>query len=415
MTRSDRSASITETAPSEAERLTQALAELAVAFGANVQPGQIVAVRSEPGKEPLARAIANAAYARGAKFVDLDVFDVYFKRARALHADPDTLGFVPPWMGERMLALGEHRAARITIAGHVAPRALDGVDPELLSLDLLPRVPESLKLLDDRTTNWTIVPFPTAAWATLVHPRLEPPAALERLWGEIAHVCRLDEPDPGAAWEARIGQLAAVSDRLDALALDALHFEGPGTDLTIGLLPSSQWCTARMTTVDGIECAVNLPSEETFTTPDPARTEGVVTATKPLFASGTIVTGLRVRFEGGRAVQIDADQGAEVVRGLVATDEGAARLGEVALVDREGRIGQLGTVFYNTLLDENAAGHIALGHAYATAVGSADDLPRANRSKIHTDFMIGGDDVAVTGVRPDGSRLALLRDGRWQI
>ncbi len=415
MTELDRHPIADELEPSETERLTARLAELAVGFGANVQPGQIVALSSEPGKEPLARAIAEAAYAHGAKFVDLTVFDVYFKRARALYADPETLGFVPPWTGERVLALGDARAARISMSGPVAPRALDGIEPELISRDMLPRVPEAMKVLNDGTTNWTIVPGPTPAWATLVYPRLEPAAALERLWAEIAHVCRLDEPDPVAAWEARMAQLVAVSRTLDELALDALRFEGPGTDLTVGLLRSSHWCAAKFTTVDGIAHAANLPTEEVFTTPDPARVEGTVTATKPLFAASTMITGLTVRFEGGRAVEIDADQGAGVLRGMAARDEGAARLGEVALVDREGRIGPLGTVFFDTLLDENAASHIALGQAYALGVGDPEEREQMNRSEIHTDFMIGGDDVAVTGIRRDGGLVPLLRDGRWQV
>ena len=414
MTESDRHPATEPAAPSDGDRLTAALAELAVAFGANVQPGQIVAIGSEPGKEALARAIAEAAYRHGAKFVDLAVFDVYFKRARALYADRDTLGFVPPWLGERILALGELHAARVSLSGPVAPRALDGIDPELISLDLLPRLPESMKVVNDATTNWTIVPCPTAAWATLVHPRLEPPQALERLWTEIAHVCRLDEPDPVAAWESRLSQLIAVSGRLDALTLDSLHFEGPGTDLRVGLFPTSHWCAAKFTTIDGMEHAPNLPTEEVFTTPDPARVDGTVTSTKPLFTSGTTVTGLKVRFEGGRAVQIDADQGAEVVRGMVARDEGAARLGEVALVDREGRIGPLGTVFYDTLLDENAASHIAVGAAYPDAVEESDH-EHMNHSGIHIDFMIGSPEVVVTGITREGTEIPVLVDGIWQI
>lgn len=399
----------------DSDTYTSALAELAVRLGANVQPGQIVALSSEPGKEGLARAIAEAAYAAGAKFVDLTVFDVYLKRARALHADRETLGFVPPWVGERVLALGDQRAARISLSGPVAPHALDDVDPELISLDMLPRVRESMTVLNDATTNWTIVPCPTPPWATLVHPRLEPGAALDRLWGEIAHICRLDEPDPIAAWESRLAQLKRVSRALDELRLDRVHFEGPGTDLTIGLLPSSHWHAAKFTTVEGIEHQPNIPTEEVFTTPDPERVDGVVRSTKPLFTSGTTVTGLTVRFEGGRAVRIDADQGAEVMRGMIATDDGAARLGEVALVDREGRIGPMETVFFDTLLDENAASHIALGQGYQLAVGDPADIARVNASAVHTDFMIGGNEVSVTGVRPSGETVPLLRDGSWQI
>ncbi len=399
----------------DAETYTQQMATLAVRLGANVQPGQIVAVASEPGKEQLARAIAEAAYDAGAKFVDLTVFDVYFKRARALHAGRDTLGYVPPWLGERILALGDLRAARISLSGPVAPHALDDVDPELISLDRLPRVPESMKVLNEATTNWTIVPCPTAAWATLVYPRLEPAPALERLWSEIAHVTRLDEPDPVAAWQERLANLKRVSAALDELKLDRVHFEGPGTDLTVGLLPSSRWLAAKFETTVGIEHQPNIPTEEVFTTPDPERVDGHVTSTKPLFTSGTTVTGLEVRFEGGRAVQVDAEQGAEVVRGMIAADEGAARLGELALVDREGRIGPLGTVFYDTLLDENAASHLALGHGYVAGVGDEADVERANKSVIHTDFMIGSNELAVTGTLSNGDEVPLLRDGTWQV
>lgn len=405
---------IDEAQPTHAEHL-HALARLAVCFGANLQPGQILAIASEPGKEPLARAIAEEAYARGAKFVDLSVFDIHFKRARALHANPETLGFVPPWLGERALALGEHRCARVALTGPVAPRALEGIHPSLLGRDMLPSLVESMQVVDAGTTNWTAVPCPTSDWATLVHPELDPADALDRLWAEVAHMCRLDEPDPLAAWRERLAALAATARRLDGLDLDRLHFDGPETDLDIGLLPSSRWCAAHFTTADGIEHAPNLPTEEVFTTPDPERVEGTVTATKPLFTSGTAVTGLKVRFAGGRAVSIEAEAGAEVLRSVTEHDPGAARLGEVALVDRAGRIGPLGTVFYDTLIDENAASHIAIGQGYELGVSDPADLPRANQSQVHVDFMIGGDEVAVTGFTADGEEVALLRSGVWQI
>ncbi|MGI8505950.1 MAG: aminopeptidase [Solirubrobacteraceae bacterium] len=404
----------TQEQTTEARYLNQ-LADLTVNFGANVQPGQVLAISSEPGKESLARAIAEAAYARGALFVDLSVFDVHFKRARALHADPDTLGFVPPWLGARALALGEQRCARAALTGPVAPRIMDGVDPALLGLDMLPFVREAMQVLNDNTTNWTAVPCPTPAWATLVHPRLDPDDALSRLWSEIGHICRLDEEDPIAAWEARLTKLTETADKLDALRLDALRFDGPGTELTVGLLRSGHWCAARFETVDGIVHAPNIPTEEVFTTPDPERVDGVVTATKPLFTSGTVITGLRVTFEHGRAVMIEADDGADVLRGLSGRDEGAARLGEVALVDREGRIGPLDTVFFDTLLDENAASHIALGQGYEIGAREPEDLARVNRSEIHVDFMIGGDQVAATGLLAGGEEIPLLRDGAWQI
>ena len=397
------------------DRNVRALAELAVRFGANVQPGQIVAVSSEPGKEEIARAIAEAAYAAGAKFVDLSVFDVHLKRARARHADPESLDYVPPWMGERLLALSEARAAAIAISGPAAPHAMDGIDPALVARDMLPRLREWAGVVNARTTNSTIVPGPTREWAMLVHPRLEPDAALARLWDEIAHICRLDEADPIAAWDERFGQLLHVASELDARRLDRVLLQGPGTHLSVGLLPSSHWVGPDERTIDGIVHHPNLPSEEVFTTPDPERVEGTVTATRPLVTSGATIDGLRVRFVGGRAVQIDADDNAEVLRGLAARDENASRLGELALVDREGRIGPLGTVFYDTLLDENAVSHIALGAGYQVGVSGEPDRDRINVSQIHIDFMIGSDELDVTGVTAGGEEVPLLRGGSWQI
>jgi aminopeptidase len=397
------------------ERYTDAMAELVVRFGANVQPGQVVAIGAEPGKEEMVRAIAEHAYRAGAKFVDLSVFDVHLKRARALYGRREDLGYVPPWMGERVLALGDLHAARISLSGPAAPHALDDVAPELIGLDMMPRIAESMTVVNDRTTNWSIVPAPTPAWALLVHPRLEPGAALERLWAEVAHICRLDEPDPIAAWNTRLSELERVAATLTEQRFDAVRLRGPGTDLTIGLFGSSHWIAADAETTDGVAHRPNLPTEEVFTTPDPARVDGTVTATKPLFASGTTITGLRVSFERGRVTSIDADEGVEVLRGLVARDDGAARLGELALVDGQGRIGPLETVFYDTLLDENAASHIALGAGYQVGVTDERDRSRVNVSEIHTDFMIGSSEIAIDGLRAGGEAVPLMRAHHWQV
>jgi aminopeptidase len=206
-----------------------------------------------------------------------------------------------------------------------------------------------------------------------------------------------------------------VAAKLDELALDALHFEGPGTDLRVGLLGGSRWRGARVSTIDGIVHAPNLPTEEVFTTPDPDRVEGFVTATKPLFVSGVLINGLRVRFEGGRAVEVEADEGGPTLRTLSQRDPGAARLGEVALVDRESRIGQLDVVFFETLLDENAASHIALGQGLQFGVEGDEDAKRVNQSEIHIDFMIGSNDVSVTGLTREGKEVPLLIGGAWRL
>jgi aminopeptidase len=397
------------------DALLRRYADLIVEVGANVQPGQIVWIVAEPRAAPLVRLVAAAAYARGALFVDPWYFDPWVKRARLEHAADDTLEFVPDWTPAALLGIGEHHGVRISITPQVPPGLLTGIDPARAGRDGLPAVKENFDVINARSTNWTVVPWPSPEWARLVHPGLGDDAAVAKLWEQLEFVLRLDEPDAAAAWHARLAQLHDAGKRIDAHRFDALHFVGPGTDLTVGLLPTSRFSseTPGMQTVDGIVHAPNLPTEEISSAPDPLRVDGIVTATKPLDVSGTVIENLRVRFEGGRAVEIEGD-GAEALRARAAKDEGASRLGEVALVDREGRIGKTQTVFFNTLLDENAASHLALGNAYAISVGD-EDRDRINRSAIHIDFMIGSDDVAVTGITSDGAEVPVLRGGVWQV
>ena len=398
---------------SEFAELEDRLARLAIEYAVNVQPDQVVLVNGDYGQHDLARALARRAYERGARFVDVWYFDPHLKRARIEHAAEETLDYVPPWYGQRVLSIDETAGARISLSGSTAPGLLDDLDPSRLARDLLPRVRESFEVINRQRVNWLVLPGPTDGWANLVYP--DEADALRRLWDDIAHVCRLDTDDPVAAWRERFETTGAAAARLADLRLDAVHFEGPGTDLTIGLLPSSKWRNARDTTTEGVDFVANLPSEEVTTTPDPERAEGVVRSTRPLvLGDGTMIDGIEVRFEGGRAVSVDAETGVEALRGRTSIDEGAKRLGEVALVDREGRIGPLGTVFYDTLLDENAASHLALGGAYESLVGP-EDVPRVNRSELHLDFMIGSDEVDVTGIKRDGTRVPVLAGGSWQI
>jgi len=390
------------------------LAELSV-HGANVQEGQIVLVQAEIGLEEQARATAAAAYERGAKFVDVAYFDPYLKRVRVENADPDTLDFVPRWYGERVLEHAAQNGARISMRGMTAPHVMDGLDKSLLGKDTLPLVKETLEVFSERSTNWCYVPAPHPAWAALVHRDLPADEAYEQLWRELEHVLRLDEPDPLAAWDERIAVLNESAARLTERRFDTIELRGPGTELTIGLLPTANWSSVEFSTAKGLRHFSNLPSEEIFTTPDPRRTSGQVTATRPLvLADGTIIRGIRVRFEGGVAVEIDADENVEALRRLTEVDAGARRLGELALVDGEGRIGPLDTVFYNTLLDENASSHIALGNGFPFLVEGID-RDRANVSAQHIDFMIGSAELDVDGVTAQGERIPVLRDLAWQI
>jgi len=393
------------------------LAELAVAFGANVRTGQIVGLTAElGGHEPLVRAIAEQAYKHGARFVDVNWFDPHVKRARIEHAvDPETLEFVPPWYGNRLLGLARERGALIVVNGATEPGLLDDLDPARVGRDRLPAIKESVGVINERSVNWTIVPYVTEAWARLVRPDVPIEEAYATLWDEVTHVCRLDEDDPVAAWNGRMDANERAATRLTELNFDALRYRGPTIDLELGLLPTSKWHHTRFSTADGHVHHPNIPSEEVFTSPDPQRAEGWVESTKPLvLIDGSVVRGLRVRFAGGRAVEIEADEGGETLRMRADADEGGRRLGEVALVDGEGRIGPLGTVFYDTLLDENAASHIALGSGFPWAV-EEEDVARVNVSDVHIDFMIGSNEIDVTGVTRDGQEVPVLRAGAWQI
>jgi aminopeptidase len=390
------------------------MADLAVGFGANVQPGQRVHVVASLGQEELTRAIVERAYKAGAVHVNVVYRDPYVQRARLQFGVEDALGYEPEWVVEMVRQHGKHHGATIALSGPTAPGLLEGIDPARIGRDRPPGRKESVENLNAASNNWTIVPCPTAGWANLVHSDLDPADALERLWREMARVCRLDADDPVAAWHERIDQLHTASAALNERRFDAIHLQGPGTDLTVGLLPGSIWHGGGLTTSWGLDHQPNLPTEEVFTSPDPERVEGVVRSTRPRELDGIIVRDFEVRFKSGRAVAISAAANAEVLQAYVDRDAGAARLGELALVDGSGRVGPLDTVFYDTLIDENAASHIALGQGFEWAVDEAD-RERINSSEIHVDFMIGSPQVDVTGVTASGERVPVLRDGLWQI
>jgi aminopeptidase len=262
----------------------------------------------------------------------------------------------------------------------------------------------------DRTINWCGVAYPNEGWAKRVFGEPD----VERLWQLVAHAVRLDEPDPVSAWREHIEELKRRAALLDERKFDAVRFRGPGTDLEVGLLAASRWTAAEGETVDGRRYVPNIPTEEVFTTPDPERTRGTVRATRPFSpVPGAIVEGLELRFEVGRVVDVRAERGAEVVRAQLQADDGATRLGEVALVDGGSRVGELNTVFFDVLFDENAACHIAYGAGLPHALEAGAN--GANESGIHTDFMIGSADVEVDGVERGGSEVPILRDAEWVL
>ena len=392
-------------------------AELAVRVGANVAEGQDVEIRAQIEHAPLARAIAEKSYEAGAGFVNIDYHDPFQKLFRLRHAPADSLGYIPEWWDEKMRMLAEQKAAYISIAGDPHPHLLAGMDAGRLGQAVFPATPSRLKMILGGDVNWTIVASPNEGWATQVLGEPD----VDKLWELVAAAARLDEPDPAAAWATHIERLSARAKQMNDRRFDALHFSGPGTDLTVGLLPGSIWGAASEETSWGRRFVPNMPTEEIFTTPDYRRTSGVVTCTKPLALNSMIVEGLRLRFEEGVCVEVEADKNVDAALADMDRDAGARRLGEVALVDAGSAVGKTGVVFHNTLFDENAACHIAWGQGFDHAVADLPEDPDArdkagfNSSVTHTDTMIGGPEVDVDGITPDGERVALLRDNLWQL
>jgi len=395
------------------------LAALAVHVGADLRPGQDVMIGAwDPVQAPLARAIAEEAYASGARYVSVVYWDGPVKASRLRHAPEDSLGFVPDWFTRTVTEAIERRAASITLTGDPDPGVFADVDQERLGRDQMPYIPETFELIASGDVNWTVVPGPNPGWAE----RLFGEPDEERLWQTLAPILRLDADDPVKAWQDHVARLEERAVALNEREFSALRFTGPGTDLTVGLITGHRWLAGVFPTTWGPVPVVNMPTEEVFTTPDRHRVEGTVRMTKPvLMTGGALVEGLRLRFERGRAVEVDADTNADAVRAQLALDEGASRLGEVALVDGSSPVGRSGIVFGDILLDENATSHVAWGQAYNVTVPDLPETPAEqerlgfNLSDVHQDAMVGGPEVNIDGLEPGGSAVPIMRDDAWVL
>lgn len=397
------------------------LAELAVRVGLNLAPGQELLMTASVEALDLSRRITEQAYKAGASLVTTLLSDDRAALARYRFARDDSFDTAPGWLFDGMAAAFRGGAARLAVVGD-DPSLLAQEDPEKVARANRARskaYQPALELIVTSAINWTLVASATPAWAATVFPDEAPDIALAKLWDAIFKASRVDAPDPVAAWADHNAALLRRRAMLNAKRFRALRFQGPGTDLRVGLADGHAWMGGASPAKNGISGNPNIPTEEVFTTPHAAMTEGVVRATKPLSYQGTLIRDIEVRFESGRIVQSNASSGAAVLDRMIGTDDGARRLGEVALVPNSNPISQSGLLFFNTLFDENAASHIALGQAYSKCFLRDDlsaaelDAAGANRSLIHVDWMIGSAETDVDGLHDDGRAEPLMRNGEW--
>lgn len=411
------------------EKKLDKFAELIVRVGINIQPGQKLIVNGKNFNRgvsleaaPLMRLVARHAYKAGARLVDIIWEDPNQTIERLKFAPKDSFEEFPTWRTRGMEEYLREGNALLTIYAD-DPDRYKGFDTDTLTL--LQRTMEknlapAMEHLMMNRFNWSLIALPVPGWAKKLYPKVSPQKAVEKLWEKIFELCRLDKKDPVKAWDEHISNLHARSQYLTDKNFSALKYSGPGTDLTIGLPEGHLWESARIKSTAGVPYVANLPTEEVFSMPHKDRVDGTVTATLPLSHAGTIIEGFSITFKGGRAVDFKAKKGGKILEGLLNTDEGARHLGEVALVPDSSPIAQSRMMFYNTLFDENAASHIALGRAYRSTMKGGEQLTDeqfaaagGNHSQVHEDFMIGSNKLDIDGITRSGRSEPVMRKGEW--
>jgi len=406
----------------EFEKNLDRLAEVAVRAGLGLAAGQEVVMTATLDAVPLARRITEHAYKAGAKLVTTLITDEESALLRFRYGPDASFDAAASWLYEGMAKAFQSGAARLAITGG-DPSLLSKEDPEKVSRanrSMSKAYRPALELITRHAINWTIVACATPPWAAAVFPDLPQEEAMARLWSAIFAASRADQLDPVAAWKKHDANLHSRCRWLNEKRYSALHFRGPGTDLRVGLADDHLWLGGGTTAGNGLYCIANMPTEEVFTTPHKDRVDGHATSTKPLSHQGTMIEDISVRFEAGKIMEARAARGNQVLQRMIETDEGARRLGEVSLVPHSSPIASSGLLFMNTLFDENAACHIALGQAYSSCLKDGDSLTPeqlashgANSSLIHVDWMIGSNRIDVDGIRATGDSEPVMRAGEW--
>ncbi len=398
-------------------------AELIVRVGLNIRAGQRLAITTAPLESaPLTRLITASAYDAGARLVDVRYTDEQISLIRFQHAPRDSFEEFPEYFAAGLEQHLKNGNATLSIYAE-DPDLLKDQDPALIATAQKAAQQHTLpaiNLLTRNASNWCVVSLPVPSWAAKVFPDLPPELRLDCLWEAIFKVCRLDQPDPVAAWKQHVDQLASRAKTLSDKQFSALHYTAPGTDFTVGLPKGHCWMGGQITSENGIAFIANMPTEEIFTLPHNDHADGIVHASRPLSYGGTLIQDFSLTFKDGRVVDFTAAQGADTLRELLDTDEGARHLGEVALVPHSSPISQSGILFYNTLFDENAASHLALGKAYSFTLQNGEQMDEdsfaaagGNHSLVHVDFMIGSGQTDIDGIRADGKREPIMRKGEW--
>ncbi len=412
------------------DRLLQRYADLVLKVGSNLQPGQrlaIIGLRTDGvplEAAPFVRCLSASAYKTGARLVDVHWGDQPMRLERFRYAPRDSFTEYPAGRAEALVQYVHQGDAVLTVSA-IIPGLLSGQDPVVLATN--ERTVQqanrgfTTEIMRD-ATNWCVVAAAIPDWASVLFPDAAAETAQDRLWETLFRICRVYADDPVAAWQAHLQDLAARSQYLNDKRYTALRFRGPGTDLTVGLPEGHLWRSGGGHSRSGIDFVANMPTEEVYTMPHRSRVDGVVRATMALNYGGDLIDDFELRFAGGRVVDLRAGKGESSLRSLVSMDEGAACLGEVALVPHSSPIAQTGLLFYNTLLDENAASHLALGRAYKTNLidgGVMEDdacwAAGANTSLVHVDFMIGSGQIDVDGITSGGAAEPVMRSGEWSI
>ena len=404
------------------KNMLEKYAEVIVKVGLNLQEGQRLFIAAGLNTASLIREVTAKAYQNGAPLVTVLWDDEELKKIRHQYAPRDSFEEFPEWVARGILENAERGDAYLSVTG-LDPDLLAGFDPELIALELKTRAKHykpALNLISNGGVQWTVVCPPTPKWAAKIFPDLPEEEAEEKLWGVMEKLCRLDYDDPVTAWQQHLSDLSKRHDYLNKMQFQTLHFRGPGTDLKVGMPKDHIWKGGSGKTQGGVDFTANLPTEEVFSMPHKDRVEGTVHSTKPLNYFGNLIEDFSLTFEKGRVVDFSAKKGEETLSKMLESDKNAKQLGEVALVPYYSPISESGLIFFNTLYDENAACHLALGSAYRINIKdgvkmSDEELDAAgvNDSLIHVDFMIGSDKVDIDGITPDGSVIPLMKKGAW--